>query len=112
MRQNGLKDVKLGGALVLPYFKFTPDNISELHASSENFLMNTQASLSYYHTHLGEVFDAVYLFLNSESEGTRYDEVAGQMGLSAGALRMAVHRMAAGALAIGLRALLRTIHRR
>lgn len=38
-------------------------------------------------------FDALYLFLSHESEGSPYSEVAGQMGMSAGALRMAVHRM-------------------
>jgi len=38
-------------------------------------------------------FDNLLVFLNRESDSARYDEVAGQMGLSAGALRMAVHRM-------------------
>jgi DNA-directed RNA polymerase specialized sigma24 family protein len=38
-----------------------------------------------------EEFDKFFMFLNREP--ARYDEVATQMGLSAGALRMAVHRM-------------------
>src|SRR5262245_29660114 len=40
-----------------------------------------------------EEFDRLFMFLNHESDSKRYDEVAEQMGLSAGALRMAVHRM-------------------
>src|SRR5262249_11796417 len=40
-----------------------------------------------------EEFDTLFMFLNREPDTNRYDEVAGQMGLSAGALRMAVHRM-------------------
>jgi DNA-directed RNA polymerase specialized sigma24 family protein len=38
-------------------------------------------------------FDSLLVFLNRESDSTRYDDVAGQLGVSAGALRMAVHRM-------------------
>lgn len=38
-------------------------------------------------------FDKLSMFLNMDSDGARYEEVAGQMGLSAGALRIAVHRM-------------------
>ena len=44
--------VLLGGALILPYFSFTPSKEdrrkSGLFASSENFLTNTQAALKYY----------------------------------------------------------------
>jgi DNA-directed RNA polymerase specialized sigma24 family protein len=38
-------------------------------------------------------FNALLVFLNRESEDARYEEVAATMGISAGALRMAVHRM-------------------
>jgi DNA-directed RNA polymerase specialized sigma24 family protein len=38
-------------------------------------------------------FDNFSVFLHRESETARYEEVAARMGLSAGALRMAVHRM-------------------
>ena len=58
------ENVKLGGALVLPYFYFTfPQNDGELKAESRHFLMNTQAALQYYY-HLWKqtgVYDAVYL---------------------------------------------------
>lgn len=41
----------------------------------------------------GEEFDRVFAFLNREPNSERYDEVARQMGLSAGALRTVVYRM-------------------
>lgn len=44
--------VVVGGALVLPYFSFSPSpqdiEKGELYASSENFLTNTKAALKYY----------------------------------------------------------------
>ena len=46
------KKVLVGGALILPYFSFSPDKSSissnEIYASSENFLTSTQAALKYY----------------------------------------------------------------
>lgn len=55
--------VQLGGALILPYFSFVPDETDELKASSENFLMNTQVALKYYYQqNSGEFYDARYLF--------------------------------------------------
>jgi hypothetical protein len=55
--------VKLGGALILPYFSFIPDeNSRELRASSEDFLMSTQAALKYYYQQKSnEIYDTVYL---------------------------------------------------
>jgi RNA polymerase sigma-70 factor (ECF subfamily) len=38
-------------------------------------------------------FDALYRFLSRETDGVPYDTVAAQLGLSAGAARMTVHRM-------------------
>lgn len=38
-------------------------------------------------------FESLSTFLNQESDEARYRELAGSMGLSAGALRMLVHRM-------------------
>lgn len=56
-------DVKLGGALVLPYFKFDDDNDDKLKARSEEFLMNTQAALKHYHLlNQTDIYDAVYIF--------------------------------------------------
>jgi DNA-directed RNA polymerase specialized sigma24 family protein len=40
-----------------------------------------------------EEFDKLFMFLNRQPDTARYDEVAAQLGLSAAALRMAVHRM-------------------
>jgi len=38
-------------------------------------------------------FDRLSMYLNRESESARYDALAEEMGISAGALRMSVHRM-------------------
>lgn len=46
------KKVLIGGALILPYFSFSPDKedvaSGQMYASSENFLTSTQAALKYY----------------------------------------------------------------
>ena len=56
--------VKLGGALLLPYFKFIDDrDDSKLKARSNDFFMNTQAALNYYHLlDQTNIYEAVYLF--------------------------------------------------
>jgi len=41
----------------------------------------------------GDQFDKLSVFLIRQRESARYDEAASQMGLSAGALRIAVHQM-------------------
>src|SRR5262245_43464305 len=38
-------------------------------------------------------FDRLWVSLNRDTESARYDGVAEEMGISAGALRMSVHRM-------------------
>ena len=57
-------DVKLGGALLLPYFKFMDEgDDGELKAKSDEFLMNTQTALKHYHLwNETGIYDAVYLF--------------------------------------------------
>lgn len=53
--------ISIGGALILPYFSFTPTDIGdELFARSENFLPNTKAALKYY-ADRENLFDATYL---------------------------------------------------
>ncbi|MBI1925183.1 hypothetical protein HYR99_13155, partial [Candidatus Poribacteria bacterium] len=55
-------NLRLGGALVLPYFSFT-GSTKELKASSENFLMNTKVALKYYNPErMSGIYNAVYLF--------------------------------------------------
>lgn len=61
-------NVKIGGALMLPYFSFTSDDAdSELKARTEEFLINSQAALKYYSQQIGPSathplnFDALYL---------------------------------------------------
>ena len=62
--------VRVGGALLLPYFSFTPtaDDIrnSGLFALSDNFLTNTKAALRYYADTGGGGFDSIY-FVGDET---------------------------------------------
>lgn len=52
--------ISIGGALILPYFSFTPtEHFDELFARSENFLPNTKAALKYY-SERENLFDATY----------------------------------------------------
>lgn len=46
----GRPNVKIGGLLMLPYFKFPPkeDTETEIYAKSEDFWLNTEVSLIYY----------------------------------------------------------------
>ncbi len=54
--KNQSKNLKLGGGLVLPYFRFHPsedqnvnmDEREELYANAEHFLLNTKAALEHY----------------------------------------------------------------
>jgi hypothetical protein len=60
---KGIEEIRLGGALALPYFSFiADDSTSDLRASSEDFLVNTLASLGYYLSRNDmDVFDVLYL---------------------------------------------------
>lgn len=60
---TGVEEIRLGGALALPYFSFIADDSTvDLRASSEDFLVNTQASLGYYLSRNDmEIFDVLYL---------------------------------------------------
>ena len=56
-------DVKVGGALILPYFKFDGADDDKLKAKSDEFLMNTQTALKHYHIwNKTGIYDTVYLF--------------------------------------------------
>lgn len=62
---NNQGNLKIGGALMLPYFSFIPgieaDN-NGLKASSEYFLLNTRASLEYYaNQNYDQIYDAIYI---------------------------------------------------
>lgn len=61
---GGAEHIKIGGALVLPYFSFIPEgDEDELKANCENFLMDTQVALKYYHQERKtNIYDSVYLF--------------------------------------------------
>jgi len=59
--------ISIGGALILPYFDFTPEGSSdELFARSEEFLINTKAALKYY-SQRDNVFDTMYLIGDSST---------------------------------------------
>jgi len=62
-----LENIKLGGALILPYFSFiyhdsTEADKIELKAKSEDFLITTQAGLKYYcQKYKDAIYNAIYL---------------------------------------------------
>jgi hypothetical protein len=59
---NCRESVKLGGALLLPYFDFpVPQNSEEIFARPQDFLLNTEAALRYYRDQAQTTFDIIYL---------------------------------------------------
>lgn len=62
--------VRIGGALLLPYFSFSPTEqeaeASGLFASAENFLTNTKAALHYYADTGKDCYDSMY-FIGDET---------------------------------------------
>lgn len=66
------KFAKLGGALLLPYFTFIPSyKREEMRAAAENFLMNTQMALHYYHNRAKQQ-DIIYLMGESNPSPVRF----------------------------------------
>ncbi|GBF78799.1 hypothetical protein [Aphanothece sacrum] len=68
LEKESVRDnVKLGCLFVLPYFQFSPptgpEATKEVYASSDQFLLNTEAALQYYRDQ-NEYFDTVYLLGN------------------------------------------------
>jgi hypothetical protein len=65
---NGLENranIKIGGALILPYFSFIPNDQEKLKATSENFLITTKVALDYYYANdVSRYFDSIYLLGN------------------------------------------------
>jgi len=56
-----LHRVKLGGLLMLPYFKFKPPTDGEIYARPEEFLLKTEYALRYYKERVAELnFDRLY----------------------------------------------------
>lgn len=56
-----LHRVKLGGLLMLPYFKFKPPSDGEIYARPEEFLLKTEYALRYYKERVAELrFDRLY----------------------------------------------------
>jgi hypothetical protein len=68
------KKVELGGALLLPYFSFVPEeNNTELRASSEDFLMSAQAALKYYYQ--GQSLEYKYYDKDEEKHKKSYNTI-------------------------------------
>jgi hypothetical protein len=67
-RDGYRNNVKLGGALLLPYFEFPIpsefNNSDEIYARPEQFLLNTEAALRYYRTEAQGAFNTIYLLGN------------------------------------------------
>ena len=62
------KSVKLGAIFALPYFSFPKTASKEtVYATSDLFLLNTEAALRYYHEH-AQQFDVKYLLGNQQFE--------------------------------------------
>lgn len=65
LNKDGYEKVKIGGALVLPYFEFSiPPQYAastEIYARPEQFLLNTEAALRYYRIQAQNSFDTIYL---------------------------------------------------
>lgn len=64
--ENGKPLTKIGGALILPYFKFPSppsEKEKEMQAKVEDFMLNTKSALDYYDKSglLGDVFNNIYL---------------------------------------------------
>lgn len=56
-----LSNIKLGGLLMLPYFKFKTPESGEIYAKPEEFLLKTEAALRYYREKAKELkFDRLY----------------------------------------------------
>lgn len=69
LERDGVRgSVKLGCIFALPYFNFPRTNTNEaVYATSDLFLLNTEAALRYYHNH-SEQFDVKYLIGNQQFE--------------------------------------------
>ncbi len=65
-------NLKLGGLLLLPYFKFTPpgeENQDRLYPDSGNFLAKAKTAMYYYdNQQYSEIFDRLYLLGDSYQE--------------------------------------------
>ncbi len=69
LEDDGVRNsVKLGSIFALPYFNFPKTTSDEtVYATSDLFLLNTEAALRYYHEH-AQQFDVKYLLGNQQFE--------------------------------------------
>lgn len=75
---NNQPNFKLGGVLMLPYFSFDKVQEEGIKANAEDFLLNTQTALKYYHQQDDlNVFDAVYLLGNDTLTSVRASSLGG-----------------------------------
>lgn len=70
--------LRIGGALILPYFKFLAREDNELKAASEFFLINTQAALNYYYSQKYlDIYNSIYVLGSEEMTQVDYSIGAG-----------------------------------
>ncbi|MBK8464912.1 MAG: hypothetical protein IPL32_03695 [Chloracidobacterium sp.] len=72
--------VKLGGVLLLPYFSFSQPIENGIAASSDDFLLSSQAALQYYHQKADlEVFDETFVLGSEDRLQMRKSEIGGRL---------------------------------
>lgn len=79
--RNAFPSVPIGGALVLPYFQFTPPSNKDpeygLVAKSENFMLNTHAALQYYHSQRStDTYQSIYMIGNENRVEVEFSQGA------------------------------------
>lgn len=71
--------LRLGSALMLPYFSFEPVKQERMRVDAENFLLSTQTALTYYyHQDDLKVYNAVYLLGSETLKPMRASSIGGQ----------------------------------
>jgi len=72
--------VRLGGVILLPYFSFSQPTADGIAASSDDFLLSSQAALQYYHQKSDlEVFDETYVLGSEDRQRMRHSEIGGRL---------------------------------
>ncbi len=79
LEKLGQEKAKIGSILMLPYFSFSPVKGEKLRADAEDFLLNTQAALKYYHQQdqLG-IYDSAYLLGEQELSPMKDPSIGGK----------------------------------
>lgn len=73
-------NIKLGAAIMLPYFTFNSNNDEELQARAAEFMVNSQSALKYYYEKiLGKnLFDSLYVLGNQSMQDLPHFNLGGK----------------------------------